>query len=249
MKKHAFYGILAMASLLGLDMTQSAKANQLIANGGFETGTFADWTVVDQAGGSGSFFISNPGAATPVSGFSTAANPSGGSFYAVSDQTGPGCHVLLQSFTIAAAASHVQLTFQMFVNNQLGAPIVNPAGLDYTASPNEHARVDILSSSATAFDTGAGVVENLYLGSDPGPNPNPYTSYSFNLSNLAAGTYQLRFAEVDNQFFFNQGVDNVSITESGQSVPDSGSTVVLLGVAMIVVGLLHRRIKAATNRA
>ena len=242
-RKHAFYGILALVSLLGLGITQSARAN-LITNGGFETGDFAGWTVVDQAGGSGSFFISNPGTATPLSGFSTAANPSGGRFYAVSDQFGPGCHVLLQSFTIPVGASNFQLTFQMFVNNQFGETIVNPAGLDYTAFPNEHARVDILSSSATPFDTGAGVVENLYLGSDPGSNPNPYTSYSFDLSDLAAGTYQLRFAEVDNQFYFNQGVDNVSI-----STPDSGSTVVPLGVAMIVVGLLHRRIKAATNRA
>ena len=117
MKKHAFYGILAMVSLLGLGITQSAKANQLIANGDFETGTFANWTVVDQVGGSGSFFIDTPGTTTPVRSFATAANPSGGSFYAVSDQGGPGCHVLLQSFTIAPGASNVQLTFQMFVNN------------------------------------------------------------------------------------------------------------------------------------
>jgi hypothetical protein len=82
------------------------------------------------------------------------------------------------------------------------------------------------------------VVETLYIGSNPF-GPNPYVSYTFNLSNLAAGTYQLRFAEVDNQLFFNEGVDNVSIT-----VPDSGTTVVLLGVAMIVVGLVHRRLAA-----
>ena len=242
-KKHAFYGILALVSLLALGITQSAKASQLITNGNFETGNFAGWSEFDQAGGSGSWFISTPGAATPVSGFATAPNGSGGSFYAVSDQTGPGCHVLLQSFTIPAGATSVTLSFQMFVNNQFGAPIVNPAGLDYTAVPNEHGRVDILSSSATPFDTGAGVVANLYLGSDAGPNPNPYTSYVFSLSSLAAGTYQLRFAEVDNQFFFHEGVDNVSITAT-TGAPDSGSTVVLLGVAMIVVGLLHRRIAA-----
>src|SRR5215471_8189063 len=242
-KRHAFYGILALVSLVGLSTTQSAKAAQLITNGNFETGNFAGWTEFDQAGGSGSFFISNPGANTPLNGFSTAANPSGGHFYAVTDQFGPGCHVLLQSFTIPNGASNVVLSFQMFVNNYFGAPpIVNPAGLDYTAFPNEHGRVDILTSSATPFDTGAGVVENLYLGSDAGPNPHGYITYAFNLSNLAPGTYQLRFAEVDNQFFFNQGVDNVSIT-----APDSGSTVVLLGAAMIAVGLLHRRI--AANRA
>jgi hypothetical protein len=239
MKKHAIYGIFAVVSLLGLGITQSAKATNLIQNGDFETGTFADWTVVDQAGGSGSWFISNPGANTPISGMPTAANGSGGNFYAVTDQPGPGCHVLLQSFTLAPGHGNVSLSFQMFVNNwNGGAPIINPAGLDYTAFPNEHGRVDILSSSAGAFDTGAGVVENLYIGSDPSA-PNPYLTYTFDLSNLAAGTYQLRFAEVDNQFFFNEGVDNVSL-----SVPDSGTTVVLLGAALMVVGLVHRRLAA-----
>jgi hypothetical protein len=42
-RKHVFYGILALVSLLGLGITQSARAN-LITNGGFETGDFSGWT-------------------------------------------------------------------------------------------------------------------------------------------------------------------------------------------------------------
>jgi VPDSG-CTERM motif len=42
-RKHAFYGILALVSLLGLGITQSARAN-LITNGGFESGDFTGWT-------------------------------------------------------------------------------------------------------------------------------------------------------------------------------------------------------------
>jgi hypothetical protein len=42
--KHGFYSILAVVSLLGLGITQSARAN-LITNGGFETGDFSGWMV------------------------------------------------------------------------------------------------------------------------------------------------------------------------------------------------------------
>ena len=43
-RKHVFYGILAVVSLLGLGITQSARAN-LITNAGFETGDFSGWMV------------------------------------------------------------------------------------------------------------------------------------------------------------------------------------------------------------
>jgi hypothetical protein len=48
-RKYAFYGILALVSLLGLGITQSAKAN-LVTNGDFETGDFTGWTVTHAPG-------------------------------------------------------------------------------------------------------------------------------------------------------------------------------------------------------
>jgi hypothetical protein len=122
----------------------------------------------------------------------------------------------------------------MFVNDQSGSgPIINPSGLDHTADPNQHVRVDLLTSGAAAFDTGAGVISNYYLGVDGGNNPNPFTSYSFDITGsvVPGGTYQVRFAEVDNQLFLNQGVDNVSVMATS-SVPDAGSTVLLLGLSL-----------------
>ena len=211
----------------------AASAANLIVNGDFESGTLAGWSEFDQAGGSGSWFALS-GTSGPLSGEPT-VGPAGGSFYALTDQTGPGSHVLLQSFTVAGGSQ--MLSFDMFVNNWAGI-VVGCDGLDYTVSPTECGRVDILTGTANPFDTGAGVVMNLYQGSDPfGTNPNPYTAYSFAL-NLPAGTYQLRFAETDNQLFFNMGVDNVVLTSG--STPEPG-TLVIFGSGLLGIGGWIRR--------
>lgn len=220
----------------------SAAPIELITNGGFETGTYAGWTTTSQAGSNGNLFIDTPGTTTPASGLSTAANGAGGAFYSVTDQTGPGAYSLRQSFTVAPGASSVLLSFQMFVNSYGGGPIFGN-GLDYTGIANQHARVDILTAGAGAFDLGAAILQNFYLGIDPATsNPNPYTSYSFDITALvgSGGTFQLRFAQVDNQGFFNQGVDNVSILADASAVPEPG-TLALLGLGLVGMGYARRR--------
>ncbi len=233
-----------LAALLGAAGAAQASPIELIVNGDFETGDFTGWTVIDQAGGSGGFLIDDADGFTPASGLATVGAATGG-FYAVSDQFGPGAHALVQSFTVPVGVTSVSLSFDMFVNDQNGSgSLVHPAGLDFTASPNQHARVDILSASAGALSTAVGnVITNLYLGVD-GPAPNPYTSYSFDLTALLApGTsYQLRFAEVDNQYFFNQGVDNVSILADAAQVP-TPATLALFGLGLTALSR-RRRSKA-----
>lgn len=237
-------------ALLGLALSSLAAhaTPQLITNGGFETGDFTGWTVVNQAGGEGDFFVTNVNA-TSESGQLT-VGPASGTFYAVSDQLIAGAHVLLQPFTVPGPDRLVRLSFDMFVNDWDAGPSVDPAGLTFNPSgsvncpfdpldctPNQHARVDILTASAGPFDTGAGVLGNFYLGVDPqSGNPNPYTRYVFDISSLVAagGTFQLRFAEVDNQSFLNLGVDNVSV-----AVPESAS-LALLGIGLAGLGFLRR---------
>ncbi len=116
---------LALA-LLGLAAPLRSHAQiQLITNGGFESGTFAGFTLANQLNPSDTanadhFYISAPGANTPtVNGvtFTTAPNAAGGNFYAVSTADLPGAHALLQNFTIPSDSPVLQLTFQMFVND------------------------------------------------------------------------------------------------------------------------------------
>ena len=84
-------------SLLAHGYASLAYGAQLLVNGGFETGTFAGWTVANQSGSfPGSNFIVLSVTALPQSGLTT-VGPASGSFYAVSDAAGSGTHALLQT--------------------------------------------------------------------------------------------------------------------------------------------------------
>jgi hypothetical protein len=125
-------------ALLGAAAT--AYSQSLLVNGDFENGSLAGWTVANQSGGSGTFGISTPGANTPFSGHSTESNPSGGSYYAVSDQGSAGAHALIQTFTIGSTPESVTLDFQMFVNNW--APV------EYVNAPKWFAAVEMIRLAA-----------------------------------------------------------------------------------------------------
>jgi len=242
-------GSLAVIAMVG----QAEAAIQLINNGSFETGDFTAWQTYTQTASNAGWYIGTPGEPTPLTAWSTAPNPLGGSYYAVSDEYGASAHALLQPFTVPLNTTSLILSFQMFVNQYAGrGQTVNSGDLDYTGS-GEYGRVDILTAGAGAFSTAAAdVVSNLYAGADPhGSNPNLFTSYSFNLTGLTPGsTYQLRFADVETRFFLNTGVDNVSMlaeTISHQTsldaIPEPSAFIVwsLLGSLAIGLGWWRKR--------
>ncbi len=200
---------------------------ELLTNGNFELGTLNGWTATNLAGSTGSFAIDVPGTATPTSGFATSPNAAGGSSYAVTDMNGPGTHALEQSFTLPPATTRVELSFQMFVDDHSGAGSVHPGGLDHNLIPNQHARVDLLAAGSPAFATGAPpVLANFYLGVTAGPLPHPYITYNFDITSFLSpgGTYDLRFAGVENQFFLHVGVDNVSVRAIIETCDDGNNT-------------------------
>jgi hypothetical protein len=185
-----------------------------VANGGFEsnggagTTIFTSWTVADQPGGTGSWYVQT-GTASPLNAFLVAA-PTEGSFAAMTDQPGPGSHILYQN--IAVPATGGTLTFDIFI--QTFAPFANPSPetLDFTVSPNQHARVDIMTTASAVTDVGAGVLQNVFLTNPGDPLTSGYNTISVPLAPFAGQTVRLRFAEVDNQLFFNAGIDNVQLS-------------------------------------
>lgn len=223
------------AALLALLLASSAGAAPLLRNGGFETGDLTGWTAASQAGGNfGGFFVDGGAGYTPLT-YQASAGPASGNFYAVSDRIGESAAVLYQAFTLTTA-SRLHLSFRLFVNDYSGAAVVNPAGLDFSAGPNQHARVDILAGDADPFDTGAGVLANLYLGTDAFTGA--YIDYRFDLASIfAAGTYVLRFGDVANVAYLNTGIDDVALTaEPAGQLPEPHG----LALAGLALGALAR---------
>jgi hypothetical protein len=248
----------ALASL-PLLLAGPTHADELLTNGGFETGDFTGWTRLNlpTSDPAGTFAIGNntvdnnltpPGPATPIAELASLGAKSG-NFYAVSDSLGPGTHLLLQSFTMPNASGSARISWDMFVNDWFGAGALNQNGpLDHlqidgqlNLIPTQFARVDLLTALADPYDIAGGVVANLYNGVDLSTPANDYTHYTAYLGNLTPGaTYQLRFAEVDNQFNLNQGIDNVS---AEAVTPEPGTLALLLGISIAASAVFGKRLR------
>jgi hypothetical protein len=224
-----------------------AFAGNLILNPGFEVNggagstSIANWTIVNQPGSivPGSWFA-QAGTVSPANAFAVPPPP-GGLFTAMTDQNGGGSHALLQTFTVPGPGA-VTLSFQYFRFNQAGA-YFTPNSLDFNVNPNQQARVDILTAGAGAFDLGAAVLLNA-LRTNPGDplHDTAYQNFLLDITPIvgAGGTFQLRFTEVDNQLFFDFGVDNVSVDFTAAGIPEP-STWLLLSGGLVSLGFLRRR--------
>lgn len=232
-------------------MFQGSKSNavDLIANGNFEAGGFAGWTVASQFSSTSydnnvtpaasSFYIQSNSNTTPVSGLST-LGPASGSFYALSDSTTPGANVIIQDFTVPLDSQSLSLSFDMFTYDWYGAGSTG-SSLNYLDNPNQHVRVDLLKSGSPDFDTGGSyVITNFYDGLQLNTSSPAWQNYVFNVQPyvLPGSTYRLRFGSVSNQFVLNMGVDNVSLV----SVPEPSSLVfsVVAIVALAMRGKARR---------
>jgi hypothetical protein len=200
-----------------------AQTRELISDGGFEGDNMYSYWSPNANPVLGSPYITAwAGTSAPNSGLTT-AGPATGTYYAIMDQ-GAGsvsASVLSQTVTVPKIFTTVNLSFDMFADNHGTSVILgnglNPGAVDAELNPlapNQHARVDLLTTAAFNADPyTTNVIRNFYLSADAGPTPNAYTHYSFDISpNVFSNqSYVLRFANVQNQGSLVVGMDNVSI--------------------------------------
>ncbi|MEO7368440.1 MAG: hypothetical protein ABIZ36_10810, partial [Gemmatimonadaceae bacterium] len=182
-------------------------STNVITNGSFET-AFSGWTVYNEALGSGDWYAQT-GTLSPLTNFYSVPAPTNGTYAAMTDQYGPGSHILYQDFTVPAGA---ELSYDRFIGNRPGI-FFTPSTLSYaiSAGSNQQARVDIMDPSATVTDLGTGVLAAIYATAVGDPPVSGYTNQTASLSALAGQSVRLRFSEVDNTGYFNMGIDNVSV--------------------------------------
>jgi hypothetical protein len=224
----------AIAALAFLALASPNAFGQLIiSNGGFESG-FSGWTLMDQLGSEGTFFVQT-GTISPVNGNTVQAPPEG-NHAAMTDAQGPGSHVLFQDFVVPSfPVPDARLRVSLFIGNRASAFFTpNPPSLDFsTPTLNQQARIDILNTGANPFSVSASdVLLNAYQTSPGDPLISGYSLIDVDLAAVFAAnmgnTLRLRFAEVDNVFTFQMGVDNVSI-----AVPEP-SAMILCGIGGLI---------------
>ena len=203
--------ILALVAITGLmGLAQAASAN----NGNFETGNLSGWTVIDA--GSGSWFVYS-GTTAPFSGFPIPPPPEG-SFAAIADQRGPGSHILYQDISLEPGFSH-NLSLTIYYENRAGV-FFSPPSLSHIGGATQQYRVDIMDPTAPANSVAAGdVLANIFRTNPGDPTSLAPMAINFDLSPFEGMSIRLRFALVDNIFFFQAGVDAVEIESIRNVLP------------------------------
>ena len=231
--------VLAATFVLFVIAAAPTRAAPLITNGGFESG-FIGWTRADAIGSDGTFSAQS-GTTSPVSGSPVPAPPDPAQA-AMTDAEGPGSHVLYQDFVVPSSPTTASLRFDLFVGNRADA-FATPSTLDFsTPALNQQARVDILRAGSDPFSVaGSDVLLNVFQTQVGDPLVSGYTTYATDLSSLFAAntgqTLRLRFAEVDNVFTFQLGVDNVNL--DAPAIPEPAS-LLLVAAGLIALGVSRR---------
>jgi hypothetical protein len=206
-----------VVAALALLVAPGVAAGAVVTNGDFETGNLSGWTSTNESSSSTmNKWYAYTGTEAPVSGNPVHAPPQG-KYAALTDQNGGGLHILSQDLTLPPGGTLYQLSMIAYYNSQ--APIASPASLSADVDPNQQYRIDVMKPG-TAIDSvaPADILATVLRTKTGDPDVLAPTQETADLAAYAGQTVRLRFAEVDNQLFFNASVDAVAVNTNGFTV-------------------------------
>jgi len=214
-----------------LILSLNSVADELITNGGFETGDLAGWEHSIQCEldandceqvSSGImdicwFLNASSGTSSPVNDFSIPAPPAG-NYALVSDSFNSSLGWSVRQEIEVPSSSSVPCFLVYYYDSS--SDFLSEPGLGCKDGDNDNQtfRIDIMSSDSGAFDTETGVLEILYEAQPGDPLTLGYTNLDFDLSKYAGSTIYLRVAAVGTVSNFM--VDEISCTS--ESVMEDG---------------------------
>jgi hypothetical protein len=204
--------VIAAIALAAYGAAFAGAAKQKPKNGGFESGNLSNWQVEDlDSGNPASTWVVYSGTMLPpVGGDPNFFAPPQGQFAAVTVQSGPGTHILHRVLKLKKNKKHT-LKMRVYYDNQAGV-FASPDTLDSTGGANQQYRVDVMKKGAPLDSVDDQHVLKEVFGTEPGdPLSQAPKKVSVKLTKFAGKKVRLRFAEVDNQLFFNAAVDAVKL--------------------------------------
>jgi hypothetical protein len=239
--------LLTAASALAL----ATYANAGFINGGFETGDFTGWTlehginnggtVTYSAGSAGHAYVIGP--TTDL--YSPFDTPFNGNYMARLNEYSPYADATRLSQTAAMLAGETDL----YIN--WGAVLENPTDHSYTEQPYFDITIEKNGSVvANEFQNASqGTAGGWIAGTPSGPNSAQvyYNSGTFHLAGLVAGdVVKVILTAVDCSltghagYAYLDGIGSVYVPPTG-SVPDGGTTAMMLGLAFTGIAGLRRK--------
>jgi hypothetical protein len=187
----------------------TAHADQLILNGGFETG-LTNWVTASSTGSPNRFYATK-NAYTTLNDYAT-VGAEAGTYYAVSDEFAPGTYALSQTFTDPLSATKAYLSFSIFVNDIYGGSGTGGEVALFAdgANPLTATPLFVLWGPTDTAESSLNV-------------PNGWVTVTdMNISaDLTPGsTYELSFLESDSTGPINVGVDAVSLQTNATGTPE-----------------------------
>lgn len=258
--------LLLVLTVLSIPFFSSTNSNsqELVTNGGFESGNLAGWTQENMTGAGEWFAYTGNMFGLPA--------PPEGDYAASSNQSDPDSMILYQDIDLPEAST-INCSAIVYYDNSGGqgpppTPAPGPTGAGFTKNnpaevasrvfingdglnigpddENQQYRIDIMDPSAPAFDTGAGVLLNVFQTEPGDPDILGYTPINFDLTPYAGSTVRIRAAIAVTINTLEGSIDAVScVAENVAEVPtlSQWGLIAMAGILGIVGLMVARRRK------